>query len=705
MNIWDFEGQEISHQTHQFFLTSQSLYLLVFKCRDQFLMDRAEYWLDTIRARAPDTRVAIVITQCEQRTPDIPLDRLKAQYGDMLDGDWFFCVGCKNGSNVDKLQRHLIEQAARLEFMGAPWAASYDDAELLIKGQNIAHISRTKLNEIFEMAKVGEQSFNDAASAMSRLGVITQFPDCPDLADFVVLRPQWLTKAISRVMEDRKLSEDHGEIMLSRMSSICDDPQHRGMFATFHNCRKEFELCYDLEDSKDSCMVPLRFGYIRPAIPWSQTEGFKVRRVEYRLNIRPPKGIMSRFIVKTHHMIAIGPEQPNGVYWHNGVFLRSGQGLQASEALCEFVPEDRTLRIEVRAAFPQRMFGVIDAYINSVFAFFAGLDAERSYGCIRISDGKEAEQQCIGAHSEKRLYAAISRERQTIDCEFEDHEVDPRVLVGGFSSFNHYVEGRVTFATLREEFDRTPAWATSYVRDIAALSDWAEMHAVKLDQMLQQHSDVTAEFRQLASSMLEEYLSRMGDLLDDRDFTAAPGLIAVTTKNRSRWNPASYFRQTYSLIPYCEFEGGIHPCEDATVDFTKDQMWWTKTAPIVSSASKLLVAGLLLSYASVPILFGAATASLLKEHVEFMKELTKHFEMKPPDKRAQDGLDEVLQGDYDFRGDDIRQAKLARMALIRFLEEVAPTNYRSRLWGSLRRVRLSDNSHRWLCEEHAAVAR
>lgn len=94
LNIWDFEGQEISHQTHQFFLTSQSLYLLVFKCRDQFLMDRAEYWLDTIRARAPKARVAIVITQCEERSPHVPLDRLQAQYGDLLATEWFFTVGC-----------------------------------------------------------------------------------------------------------------------------------------------------------------------------------------------------------------------------------------------------------------------------------------------------------------------------------------------------------------------------------------------------------------------------------------------------------------------------------------------------------------------------------------------------------------------------------------------------------------------------------
>lgn len=52
LNIWDFEGQEINHQSHQFFLIEKSLYLLVINGRRPFKQERAEYWLDTIRARA-----------------------------------------------------------------------------------------------------------------------------------------------------------------------------------------------------------------------------------------------------------------------------------------------------------------------------------------------------------------------------------------------------------------------------------------------------------------------------------------------------------------------------------------------------------------------------------------------------------------------------------------------------------------------------
>jgi GTPase SAR1 family protein len=35
VNIWDFGGQEIYHQTHQFFLTERSLYALVADTRTE----------------------------------------------------------------------------------------------------------------------------------------------------------------------------------------------------------------------------------------------------------------------------------------------------------------------------------------------------------------------------------------------------------------------------------------------------------------------------------------------------------------------------------------------------------------------------------------------------------------------------------------------------------------------------------------------
>ncbi len=701
LNVWDFEGQEISHQTHQFFLTSQSLYLLVFKCRDQFLLDRAEYWLDTIRARAPKAKVAVVISQCEGRMPLVPLDRIQAQYGDLLTKEWFFPVGCENGLNIPKLRAFLQRSAADLEFIGKPWPISYGKAEKAIETRAKSRkpsMERADLERILKKAGVDEDGYDDAAAALSRLGKITQFPDCPDLRDFIVLRPQWLTKAISKVMEDGQLYKDQGEIALRRMESMWKN-DYPGLFVMFHNCMKEFELCYDLESGNRGCLVPLRFGYLKPEIPWTEAEELKIRRVEYKLNIRPPLGIMSRFIVKTHHLIVKTNAKPKGVYWHNGVFLRSGEGPLQSEALCEFIPDDRRLCIEVRAAYPQNMCEQIHAYVNAVFSFFSGLKAERSYGCIKVGDSTRVEGKCSGLHTEKRIYTAISKERETIDCEFESHEVDPRRLVSGLGSFGEYVKERgLTAEDLHREFNREPEWAKPFLVGIDSLQRWVEANATNINKLLQTQYNLSAEFKQESELKLFEYLSLVNKMLDDRDFTAAPGLFSLNTVDKSRWNPRGYFQKTFVLTPFCECPGNIHACKDGATEFTKDKIWWEKTAPWVARATKFLSVGLKLAFSGMPLALGDAAYDPIKNDVEFMKELSDHMTLELDEKHRIDGKDpyleiEAVKGGYA----DDPHSRLTRAALARLLEEIAPTNYRARQWGTLQRIRLSDNSYRWLC--------
>ena len=700
LNIWDFEGQEINHQTHQFFLTTNSLYLLVFKCRDQFLLDRAEYWLDTICARAPEAKVTIVITECENRTPYVPQDRLQAEYGDLLTGDrWLFPVGCADRSGVRELQSALKRWAADLNFMGRDWPESYARAESTIRERvtaETAQIDRGELHAVFADAGIDDTNSEDVASSMATLGVITQFPDCPDLRDFIVLQPQWLTKAISEIMEDRQLADDRGKISLQRMQAIWDAKGYGGLFATFHSCMKEFELCYDLDDYNRSCLVPLRFGYLKPDIPWSSGTNVRERRVNYRLSIRPPMGLMSRFIVKTHHMIVSTDRHPNGVYWHNGVFLRTGSGPLCSEALCEFEAAERTLSVTVRAAFPQNMIEQIHAYVKAVFSFFAGLQPARSYGCIRPAEEPNEEEQCLGMHSERRIYSAILK-RRVLDCEHEFHDVDPRNLIWGLSSFGEYVV--LPKDELRRELDKSPAWAEALSQGITRLLAWASQNSELLEQVRESQEALAPDMRQQMEQKLREYLGYISDILDDREFTSAPAIISINNADRSPWNPKTYFRKEHVLTPFCECEQNIHPCEDGCVAFSRDKEWWVKTAPWIARGTKVLSVGLQLALTGMPLVMVPSASEAIKNDVTFMNELAKHIELQA---EAKDGGAEGLASRFGDDGlADMREAdsdtRLMRAALSRFLEEVAPDSYRARQWGSLRRVRMRDNSHRWLC--------
>ncbi len=46
------------------------------------------------------------------------------------------------------------------------------------------------------------------------------------------------------------------------------------------------------------------------------------------------------------------------------------------------------------------------------------------------------------------------------------------------------------------------------------------------------------------------------------------------------------------------------------------------------------------------------------------------------------------------------EKRIVRMQLAELLGDIAPKNYKARQWGPLRRVRMADNTYRWLCAEH-----
>ena len=172
---------------------------------------------------------------------------------------------------------------------------------------------------------------------------------------------------------------------------------------------------------------------------------------------------------------------------------------------------------------------------------------------------------CKGFHSESRIYSAIRKQR-LLDCEYEFHDVDPQKMIWGFSSFGEYVLAKVaSIDELRKELDKKPQWAENLSRDIGTLLGWVDENRQKVDQLLQGQAHILPEFKQEAELKLHEYLRFINQMLDDRDLASAPAIFTMSTSDRSKWNPQSYFTKTYVLTPFCECDHNIHPCEDGRV--------------------------------------------------------------------------------------------------------------------------------------------
>jgi len=317
---------------------------------------------------------------------------------------------------------------------------------------------------------------------------------------------------------------------------------------------------------------------------------------------------------------------------------------------------------------------------------------------------EEREDECEGAHPERRILFALSRSKE-IDCEKGWHVVDPKRLVYGFSSFG---EAAVTVKELREELAKRPAWAEGMIEDVKSglvLIDKTYDEAIGVRD---EQKRLPAEIGQQVELRLRGYLGLLNEMLDNRDFNSAPGLVSISEVDGSAFNPKSWFNKEQVLTPYCEWESGVHKV-GFSVSFKKPRVWWEKTAPKLAFGVRVLSAGIKIACAGLPAGIDPKIFAEIKNEVAFMKELAGHLEVEggaESDLSMEAGeFVEGVRGRVLDAGTGEDEKRIVRMQLAELFSEIAPKNYKARQWGELRRVRMADNTYRWLCGKHAAEYR
>ncbi len=690
VKIWDFEGQEINHQSHQFFLTRNTFYIIVFNGRRGLQKDRLEYWLDTIKHRAPGSKTILVATECEKSSPSFSIHELDEQYQRMIIEDSYFAVGCENGKNIETLKQRLVEIAFKQGLIPRLWPVKYTDAETKIvelAKQGKHYISRQSFNLLLGESNLHENDYENIGKVLLELGVITQFPECDLLHDFIVLNPEWLTKAVSMALESEELKDAQGEMKLSWLKKLWKR-DYPDLFPKIYQCMKEFELCYQLEDGQGIAMVPLRFPSKRPAqFPWIDNHIIKERRIEFHFDGNPPAGLMSRFIVKAHHMVKVTSEMEKGVFWKEGVFLETNINNELSQALCELDKEKRIIRFRVKAAYPQNMIERLEAFMEAVFGFYKGFTLRKYYGCVLENDAP-----CPNVHIEKKVLVHLEKEERIL-CEERGHFIEPYDLVYGFSSFSSKGDLR---EILRTELDKKPEWARGFGLDMDNIMvRFDHLESIVMDQ-IKTNREIPSQIRQ----MLQQNQRELMAIFDLREQSNIPAIFMIHPLKKSWRNLTNLFQESYKLQFYCEHEHGAHP-GSYEKEFSMSRKWWTSFRPIFSISLKVLSIALGPAFAVAPVIASETDYKQIKDELNLAKEFLKTLPSELDD--TKEPFNEIRNSsakgrEYWEMQNENMQKDLAQFELA--IKEIDPASYQSKQWGNLKRYHMPDNTYRWLCALH-----
>ncbi|HYI09594.1 MAG TPA: COR domain-containing protein [Thermoanaerobaculia bacterium] len=647
-NTWDFGGQEVYRATHQFFFSRRSIYLLVWEPRMGVQQCQVEDWLKLIRVRVgDDARVIIVSTHAKtgQRIARIDKPVLQREYGAMIVD--FIEVDSLENFGIAELKGLISGVAKDLEHMGMPfnvqWRAARDAA--LVLGQQEPRVAYAAFAALCAKHGLDAIDTRTLAVLMHDLGYIVYYGDDERLKDDVILQPEWLTKAIGFVLEDRATQERDGILPDDHLTEVWlnhrfeNEPTYPiDLYPFFLQLMEKYDVSYRLE-SGEASLVAQHVPQVRPAVPWlPEEEPLPERRRLAMVCVldEAPPGLVPWLIVRTHPYAAMS--EGHRLHWQKGMFLRRKPH---GEALVEL--RDRELHLYAEAAWPEYFMNVLRQTVEKLITDnWPGMEGRYTFNVP--CRGTVRGQPCPGRFDIEALHDILDKGDETIRCLPCRGRQNIVELLYGFED----EEPRTQLARIEAKIDQGIAGIESQIANSVMVLMKAMASEAKDGPRLFDLQPVDGNWRRL-------------------------------------------FQEKFTLRLWCEAENAQHPLlaeglGSYELELTRE--WVREVAPYANLVVTLLKTVLPMVGPAVNVAYGANTFDGLgvKDHVDLMEKVAGTMS---------DGtyLSEFAPGRGGALTEPERHGLLALHSLLRQLD---PNHAKL----GLHRVPTYTGDYQWLCRTH-----
>ncbi len=316
-HVWDFGGQEFLHQTHQFFFSERSIYVVVLTGRQGRPMQEAEYWLRLIRTYGTDSPVVIVLNQIKAHPFSVDEYYLQENYPEVKA---VLKTDCHPRLGIEPLRRQLGKLAGAMPSVREKIDPSWARVRTRLEEMKASFVTFAAYREICVDEGVTTAEKQDTlATILDCLGIALNYRTDPRLRDTSVLKPRWLVDGIYSILRWLQKHETNGEMRLTdfpkALKSKRTYPPEMHKFLL--SLMEKFELCFPLDAEGKVFLVPGLLSANQPR-ELRKFLGADSRKIQFRYeDVRPP-GLLPRFIVRSHTL------SERQARWQRGVVLARG---------------------------------------------------------------------------------------------------------------------------------------------------------------------------------------------------------------------------------------------------------------------------------------------------------------------------------------------------------------------------------------------
>jgi internalin A len=325
-HFWDFGGQEVYHATHQFFLTTRSLYLIVTDGRRE---DNINYWLQLARLMGGDSPVFIVQNlNGEHSGVDFSLPEMQKFPQVKLPAYSFDLSVDQKG--LQKLYEDLETELRRLPHVGSPWPKTWVQIREGLKSiqhqEQKPHVSLERYLELCEKCEENEEEALNASQFLHDLGSILHFQDDKEntLYKTLILDSKWATDGVYRVLDSELIKKQKGYFRKAQAEEIWKNSEKSQGFqrsiGDLLALMLKFKICYELKRDKEKAYLAPQLLDNHPTTRANEWKEEGTLQLRYKYDFKP-KGMVSRLIVDLHDLI----ENYETQAWRNGAIFAQGR--------------------------------------------------------------------------------------------------------------------------------------------------------------------------------------------------------------------------------------------------------------------------------------------------------------------------------------------------------------------------------------------
>ncbi|MEM7427319.1 MAG: COR domain-containing protein, partial [Pseudomonadota bacterium] len=404
VHFWDFGGQVMAHATHQFFLRSRCLYVLVLDCADERAgRERrnadaeAEYWLEHVKAYGDSSPVMIVGGKCDlKHKVNVDLSRLQRKFPNVVGFYPVSATGAKSDykPEFDSFVRDWVKQLIKLGVHAEMFSRAQFQVMERIKEAAETHdfLPFNEYEKICDEAGLemegpaGGQTLRDL---LDKLGVIMHFPEL-DLLDADLLNPRWLTYGVYTILFSELCYEAGGRLKTGDVVKILETPPlpagtNRPVVYSRSRCRiiidamKAFKVAY--EPQPGHIIVPARLPENEPPHEFDY-DGALAFQFDFKGIL--PRHVLPALIVDRHKEIKrlkAGRRKIDAV-WEYGVILSPQWGLNAEAVVYADAHSEKKLDIRVKGNDASTYLNLLRQCVLDAVHEMRGLDFEENIRVI-----------------------------------------------------------------------------------------------------------------------------------------------------------------------------------------------------------------------------------------------------------------------------------------------------------------------------------